>query len=95
MSFLAGYSAGLRVSEIVKLRCVDIESSRMVIRVEQAKGAKDRLGESRDARTATRELSSALPRIVAHVPRLATESRVGCSRNPGIIEALGSCGDRL
>jgi|ETNmetMinimDraft_25_1059894.scaffolds.fasta_scaffold35476_1 site-specific recombinase XerD len=41
--FLAGYSAGLRVSEIVKLRCVDIDSSRMVIRVEQGKGAKDRL----------------------------------------------------
>ena len=40
--FLAGYSAGLRVSEIVKLRCVDIDSSRMVIRVEQGKGAKDR-----------------------------------------------------
>jgi site-specific recombinase XerD len=41
--FLAGYSAGLRVSEIVKLRAVDIDSSRMVIRVEQGKGAKDRL----------------------------------------------------
>ena len=41
--FLAGYSAGLRVSEIVKLRCSDIDSSRMVIRVEQGKGAKDRL----------------------------------------------------
>jgi integrase/recombinase XerD len=40
--FLAGYSAGLRVSEIVKLRCSDIDSSRMVIRVEQGKGAKDR-----------------------------------------------------
>ena len=41
--FLVAYSAGLRVSEIVKLRPRDIESGRMVIRVEQGKGAKDRL----------------------------------------------------
>jgi site-specific recombinase XerD len=41
--FLVAYSAGLRVSEIVKLRPTDIDSDRMVIRVEQGKGAKDRL----------------------------------------------------
>jgi site-specific recombinase XerD len=41
--FLVAYSAGLRVSEIVKLRPRDIDSGRMVIRVEQGKGAKDRL----------------------------------------------------
>ena len=41
--FLIAYSAGLRVSEIVKLRPCDIDSDRMVIRVEQGKGAKDRL----------------------------------------------------
>ena len=41
--FLVAYSAGLRVSEIVKLRPLDIDSGRMVIRVEQGKGAKDRL----------------------------------------------------
>jgi site-specific recombinase XerD len=41
--FLVAYSAGLRVSEIVKLRPTDIDSGRMVIRVEQGKGAKDRL----------------------------------------------------
>lgn len=41
--FLTAYSTGLRVSEVVKLRPMDIDSGRMVIRVEQGKGAKDRL----------------------------------------------------
>ena len=36
------YSAGLRVSELVGLRQKHIDSSRMVIRVEQGKGKKDR-----------------------------------------------------
>jgi len=39
---LATYSAGLRVSEVVKLEPVHIERSRKMIRVEQAKGRKDR-----------------------------------------------------
>ncbi len=37
------YSAGLRVSEIVALKLRDIDSSRMQIRIENAKGKKDRL----------------------------------------------------
>jgi integrase/recombinase XerD len=36
------YGAGLRVSEVARLRVSDIDSERMAIRVEQAKGAKDR-----------------------------------------------------
>ena len=36
------YSAGLRVSEIVKLKIADIDSKRMQIFVEKAKGKKDR-----------------------------------------------------
>jgi site-specific recombinase XerD len=36
------YSAGLRVSELVSLKVGDIDSSRMVIRVQQGKGRKDR-----------------------------------------------------
>ena len=40
--FLTTYSAGLRISEVVRLRPADIDSSRMLIRVEQGKGSKDR-----------------------------------------------------
>ena len=36
------YAAGLRISEAVSLRPADIDSARMVIRVEQGKGRKDR-----------------------------------------------------
>jgi len=36
------YSAGLRVGEVVRLRVRDIDSDRMLIRIEQAKGKKDR-----------------------------------------------------
>jgi len=38
----AAYSAGLRVSEVVELKLSDIDSGRMQIRVENAKGKKDR-----------------------------------------------------
>ncbi len=36
------YGAGLRGSEVVGLRTTDIDSDRMVIRIEQGKGSKDR-----------------------------------------------------
>ena len=38
----AAYSAGLRVSEVVKLKTKDIDSQRMQIKVEDGKGKKDR-----------------------------------------------------
>ncbi|WP_350112131.1 site-specific tyrosine recombinase/integron integrase [Fulvivirga sp.] len=36
------YSAGLRISEVLNLKIKDIDSSRMMIRIEGAKGGKDR-----------------------------------------------------
>ena len=36
------YAAGLRISEAIRLKVADIDSERMVIRVEQGKGQKDR-----------------------------------------------------
>ena len=36
------YGAGLRVSEVVALKVSDIDSERMVLRIEQGKGSKDR-----------------------------------------------------
>jgi site-specific recombinase XerD len=40
---MAGYSAGLRVSEIVRLKIADIDSKRMMIHIHGAKGKKDRM----------------------------------------------------
>jgi integrase/recombinase XerD len=39
---MTAYGGGLRVSELVRLRLTDIHSDRMMIRVEQGKGLKDR-----------------------------------------------------
>lgn len=42
MILMTTYAAGLRLSEVVHLRVSDIDSERMMIRVEQGKGNKDR-----------------------------------------------------
>jgi site-specific recombinase XerD len=42
MALTTAYAAGLRVSEVVRLKIADIDSRRMLIRVEQGKGGKDR-----------------------------------------------------
>src|SRR5499425_453489 len=41
-AFSVAYGAGLRVSEVVSLKVSDIDSKRMMLRVEQGKGRKDR-----------------------------------------------------
>jgi integrase/recombinase XerD len=40
--FMVAYAAGLRRNEIVQLKVADIDSSRMMIRIREAKGRKDR-----------------------------------------------------
>jgi integrase/recombinase XerD len=39
---MTAYAAGLRISEVTQLKLTDIDSQRMMIRVEQGKNAKDR-----------------------------------------------------
>jgi site-specific recombinase XerD len=39
---MTAYAAGLRVSEVTRLKITDIDSQRMMIRVDQGKGHKDR-----------------------------------------------------
>jgi site-specific recombinase XerD len=41
-AFATAYGAGLRVSEVVALKAGDVDSERMLLRVEQGKGRKDR-----------------------------------------------------
>jgi len=41
-AFATAYGAGLRVSEVVALRASDIDAERMLLRIEQGKGRKDR-----------------------------------------------------
>jgi hypothetical protein len=41
-AFSAAYGAGLRVSEVVALKVSDVDSNRMLLRIEQGKGQKDR-----------------------------------------------------
>jgi len=42
-AFSVAYGAGLRSSELVSLKVSDIDSARMVLRIEEGKGGKDRL----------------------------------------------------
>jgi integrase len=39
---MTAYAGGLRISEVLGLRVDDIDSQRMVIRIRQGKGSKDR-----------------------------------------------------
>src|SRR3954452_20123984 len=41
-AFATAYGAGLRVSEVVALKVGDVDSQRMLLRVERGKGGKDR-----------------------------------------------------
>jgi site-specific recombinase XerD len=60
------YGAGLRVSEVVALKVGDIDSERMLLRVERGKGRKDRHAVAAAARTLARLVAGgAAPRRVA------------------------------
>ena len=42
VALMTAYAAGLQVSEVMRLKLADIDSSRMLIRVDQGKGGRDR-----------------------------------------------------
>ena len=68
-AFATAYGAGLRVSEVVALKVSDIDSERMLLRVERGKGRKDR-------HAMLRRLSDAGPRLGC------TRQRQAGIRNP-------------
>jgi integrase/recombinase XerD len=74
--FLVAYDSGLRLSEIRQLRVADIDSQRMVLRVRQGKGKKDRyarltpqlLAVLRDYWRAERPATLLFPGALPHKP---------------------------
>src|SRR5918996_3132629 len=98
-AFGTAYGAGLRVSEVVALKVSDIDSQRMMLRVEQGKGRKrspcDALTPT--ARAAARLVShraaSSLavpwPRSAAAADHTSTQSRLPCCRPHGRDQEAG------
>src|ERR1700686_879626 len=89
------YAAGLRISEAVHLQAPHIDSQRMVIRVEQGKGQKDRyvmlspklLDTLRDFWRATRPKDWLFPECIAEQPMGRNAVEAACQkarRLPGI-----------
>src|ERR1700687_4719315 len=58
----AAYGAGLRVSEVVALKLADVDSQRMLLRIEQGKGRKDRFA------MLSPVAAGAAARLVSHRP---------------------------
>jgi integrase/recombinase XerD len=85
---MTAYAAGLRVSEVTRLRVADIDSARMVIRVRSGKGQKDRyvmlsprlLGILRAYWKAARPGDFLFPGAVADQPLTTGSVRKVCSR---------------
>jgi site-specific recombinase XerD len=85
---MTAYAAGLRVSEVARLRVEDIDSQRMVIRVYQGKGRKDRyvmlsprlLEILRAYWKAVRPGNYLFPGAVAEAPIAANTVSKACSR---------------
>ena len=71
------YGAGLRVSEVVSLKIADIDSKRMVIRVETGQGPQGSLRDAvaASARAAARLVEGGTPAGLA-----VSRTRSGCNR---------------
>lgn len=85
---VTAYSAGLRVSEVTRLKVGDIDSRRMIIQVEQGKGGKDRyvmlsrrlLDLLREYWKAHRPTDWLFPGAVPHQPASAGTVREVCHK---------------
>src|SRR5271165_6761642 len=66
MALTTAYAAGLRVSEVVRLKIADIDSARMLLRVEQGKGGKRCYGASgEDKASSSLETTDGVPHAAA------------------------------
>src|SRR5216683_2450947 len=80
------YGAGLRAAEVISLKIGDIDSKRMVIRVEQGKGRKDRY----------RDAVAAFARTAARLVASGTTARLAVSRaRPGAADNDAPAQSRL
>ena len=70
----AAYGAGLRVSEVVALKVSDVDSKRMLLRIEQGKGQKDRFAMLSPVRTR----SGARLSLTLHPPRRHLQPPTDC-----------------
>src|SRR6516164_7854084 len=97
-AFSAAYGAGLRVSEVVALKVSDVDSKRMLLKIEQGKGQKDRCDAlAGAARTLTRLVSHCAaggmvvsgPRSIAAADDAPVQPRRSCRSRDGRDQEAG------
>jgi site-specific recombinase XerD len=71
-AFATAYGAGLRVSEVVALRVGDVDSERMLLRIERGKGRKDRHAKLDTTALYTRVANTTIRSVTGPLDRLAS-----------------------
>ena len=90
---VVAYGAGLRVSEVANLKVSDIDSKRMLLRIEQGKGQKDRNG---DAVAAAVGAAAGVVAGRSSRRRGCSRAAIRCcrSRRASCVEPVSRCGRR-